>query len=146
MKRWEESIAISAPADKVYAYVSDFTRHGEWSGHGLTAAKVGDGPAGVGTTFATEAKQFGTQRERSTITETSPPQKFAWDSVGALGLFHHWFSLRESGGTTTLSKGSEMAEPKFLAKMMSKKIAKDQPKLLRSDLENIKTKLEGSAG
>jgi len=35
VKRWEESISIKASADGVFAYVSDFARHGEWSGHGL---------------------------------------------------------------------------------------------------------------
>ena len=31
MKRWEEITTIQAPASTVYAYVSDFARHGEWS-------------------------------------------------------------------------------------------------------------------
>lgn len=143
MKRWEESISISAPADKIFAYVSDFARHAEWAGHGLQATKVGDGPVGVGTKYATTAKQFGTQREESTITDLASPLKFAWDSVGALGRIHHWFALEGQGSTTTVRKGAEMVQPTFLAKATMFKISKDLPKGLRSDLANIKANVEG---
>jgi uncharacterized protein YndB with AHSA1/START domain len=144
MKRWEEKIQIKAPAEKVFAYVSDFARHGEWSGHGLQATKETDGPVAVGTKYATTAKQFGTQKEHSTIVEFAPPSKFAWDSTGALGRINHWFATTESGGETTLSKGAQIVEPKFLAKLMGFKIAMDQPKALRENLERIKARIEAS--
>lgn len=144
MKRWEERITVSAPPDKVFAYVSDFMRHGEWSAHGLQVSKVGDSPVAVGTKFSTVAKLFGTQREQSTITEITPVEKFSWDSVGALGRIHHWFAIREDAGSTTLLKGLEAVEPTLLAKLMMFKISKDAPKSLRSDLAKIKANVEGS--
>ncbi len=104
MKRFEDRISIHAPAGRVFAYVADFTRHGEWAGHGLEVTKSGDGAVAVGTTFSTTAKQFGTQREQSTITELTPDKAFAWDSTGALGRALHWFSLSDEGDSTTLSK------------------------------------------
>jgi uncharacterized membrane protein len=142
MKRWEDSITIAAPASKIYAFVSDFTKHSEWGGHSLQATKVGDGPVAVGTKYATTAKLLGTQREESTITDMSSPSTFAWDSVGALGKVHHWFALSEQGGSTTVTKGAEFVTPKFLAKMTMFKISKDIPAGLRSDLANIKSKME----
>ena len=142
MNRWERSITINAPADTVFEYVSDFTRHGEWGGHGLAVTRDDDGPIAVGSKFSTTAKQFGTQREHSTITDMNPPKEFAWDSVGALGRVHHWFSLSESSGSTTLTKGAEAVEPKLLAKMTMFKLSKDIPKGFESDLVNIKAKLE----
>ena len=144
MKRFEDTISIDAPAARVFDYVADFTRHGEWGGHGLEVTKSSDGPVAVGSTFSTTAKLFGTQREQSTITELTPGKAFAWDSTGALGRAHHWFSLSEDGGSTTLSKGAEVVEPTFLAKMTSWKLSRDIPKGLHSDLANIKTHLEGS--
>src|SRR5438309_6734369 len=98
MKRWEESINIQAPADKVFSYVCDFARHGEWAGHGLQVSRVDSGPVVVGSKFSTVAKQFGTQREESTVSEMTPPQMFGWMSAGSLGRVHHWFSLREDAG------------------------------------------------
>jgi uncharacterized membrane protein len=142
MKRFERSITINAPADKVFAYVSDFTKHGEWGGHGLAVTADDGGPVAVGSKFSSTAKQFGTQREHSTITDMNPPKEFGWDSVGALGRIHHWFSLSGEAGETTVTKGAEIAEPTFLAKMTMFKISKDMPKGFESDLANIKAKLE----
>ena len=144
MKRWEDRISVQAPAGRVFDYVSDFTRHSEWSGNGLEVKKESDGPAAVGSTYSTTAKQFGTQREHSTVTEFTPGRAFAWDSRGALGRVHHWFSMSEDGGATTLTKGAEMLEPTFLAKITSWKISKDIPSGIHRDLENIKAKVEGS--
>lgn len=145
MKRFEDRISIGAPAGRVFDYVSDFTRHGEWAGHGLEVMKSTDGPVAVGSTFSTTAKQFGTQREQSTITELTPGRKFAWDSTGALGRVHHWFSVSEEGPSTTLSKGAEMVDPTLLAKLTGWKLSRDIPNGIHSDLVNIKAHLEGSA-
>jgi uncharacterized membrane protein len=145
VKQYEEQITVKAPADKVYAYVSDFMRHGEWGGHGLTVEKDGDGPVAVGSTFSTTASQFGTQKEHSTITDMTPNTSFAWDSKGSLGTAHHWFTLADAGGTTTVTKGAEFTDPSTLGKMMSWKLSRDVPKGFRSDLANIKAKLEASS-
>ena len=145
MKRFEETIEVKAPANSVYDYVSDFGRHGEWAGHGLQVTKDSEGPIAVGSKFSTTAKQFGTQREQSTITDLTPGKEVAWDSTGALGRVHHWFSLSEDGGSTTLAKGAEFVQPSFLAKVTSWKISGDIPKSLKSDLQNIKSRVEQSA-
>jgi uncharacterized protein YndB with AHSA1/START domain len=145
MKRFEDRISIGAPAGRVFDYVADFTRHSEWAGHGLEVTRSTEGPVVVGTTFSTTAKQFGTQREQSTITEVAPGKTFAWDSTGALGRAHHWFSLSEEGGSTTLLKGAEIVDPTFLAKLTSWKLSRDIPKGIHSDLANIKARVEGSA-
>ena len=145
MKRYEDQISISAPTGQVFDYVADFPRHAEWAGNDLQVTKT-EGPVAVGSVFSTTAKQFGTQREQSTITELTPGEMFAWDSTGALGRAHHWFSLAGDGGSTTLTKSAEIVEPTFLAKLTSWKLSKDIPKGLHSDLANIKTRLEGHAG
>lgn len=145
MKRFEASASINAAADKVFALVADFNRHGEWSGHHLQVTQQGSGEATVGTRFSTIAKQFGTQAEESTITDLAPPSAFGWDSVGALGRVHHGFTLSENGGSTTVTKFAEMAEPSFLAKVMMWKISMDSPKALRNDLAKIKDLVEGQA-
>lgn len=144
MKRWEEHATVHAPPSEVFAYISDFERHGEWSHHGLTASKVGNGPIGVGTKYQTVAKQFGTQKEESTITQYEPGRKFCWDSVGGLGKAHHQFALigDEAGHGTALSKSVELIEPSFLAKVMGWRLNKDIPKSLQSDVEKIKAALE----
>ncbi|MEX0985485.1 MAG: SRPBCC family protein [Actinomycetota bacterium] len=145
MKRFEERITIVAPADRVYDYVADMATHAEWSGNGLTVTKSSDGPIAVGTVYATTAKQFGTQREQSTVIETTPGRTFAWDSVGALGRARHTFGLSTDAGSTTVIKSAEIVEPTFLARVTGWKLSKDIPVGLRRDLERIKARLEGSA-
>jgi uncharacterized membrane protein len=145
MKRFEDRITIAAPRDQVYAYVSDFPRHGDWAANNLKVTADGNGPVAVGSTYSTEAKFFGTQREKSTVTELTPGQMFGWESKGTLGVVHHWFSLEGEGGSTSLSKGLEFVHPSFLAKMTSWRSSNDVPKNLRHDLETIKTKLEASS-
>ena len=145
MKRFEERTTVSVPREQVFDYVSDFSRHGEWAGHGLKVTPDGSGPVAVGSTYSTEAKQFGTQRETSTVIELTPGQMFGWESKGALGTVHHWFSMAGEDGSTSLTKGIEFTHPSFLAKVMGWRINNDSPKSLRKDLENIKSKLESSA-
>jgi uncharacterized membrane protein len=144
-KRFEDEITIDAPVEKVYAYVSDFPKHAEWAEHQLKVTKTSDGPVAVGTTYDTEGKQFGTQKEHSTISELEPNTMFGWNSTGALGLVHHWFALSGNGGSTVLKKGGEFVQPKFLAKLTGFRINKLFPVALKKNLEDIKAKLEGSA-
>jgi len=144
MKRYEERTTIDAPPGSVYDYVSDFTRHGEWAANGLTVTKDGDGPVAVGSTFSTTAKQFGTQREHSTITELNPGKAFGWESKGALGLVRHRFDLA-GDASTEVTKSAEFVQPSFLAKVMGWRLAKDVPAGLRSDLAKIKAHLESTS-
>jgi uncharacterized membrane protein len=142
MKGFEEHIEIRAPAQRVYDYVSDFARHGEWAGNSLEVTQDGTGPVSVGTSFSTTAKQFGTQRERSTITAMESGSVFAWESTGTLGVVQHRFHVADAGGTTTLRKSATFARPTFVAKVAGRKLGRDVPAGLRSDLANIKVRLE----
>src|SRR5688572_15400452 len=47
----ETSILIQAPAETIYDYLLDFSRHPEWVANVGKVQKVSEGPTGVGTTF-----------------------------------------------------------------------------------------------
>ena len=142
MKAFEARTKVSAPVQTVFGYVSDFTKHGEWAGHGLQVTKDSDGPVAIGSTFSTVAKQFGTQREHSTVTELEPGGVFGWDSKGALGTVHHRFTMAAADGGTTLTKSAEFLDRSFLAKVTSWKISRDVPAGLEADVEKIRARLE----
>jgi len=142
MKTFGAKTTISAPAQTVFDYVSDFTKHGEWAGHGLQVTKDSDGPVAIGSTYSTVAKQFGTQRERSTVTELEQGKVFGWDSKGTLGTVHHRFTVAAADGGTTLTKSAEFMDRSFLAKITSWKISRDLPAGLQADVEKIKARLE----
>ena len=145
MHRFEQQVTVAAPAAKVYDYVSDMTKHGEWGEHGLQVTADGQGPPAVGSTYSTVAKQFGTQKEKSTVTDANPGSLFGWDSTGALGTVHHWFAMSEEGGSTTLTKGFELTKGSFLSKLFGWRIKRHAPGDLSRDLERIKAKVEGGS-
>jgi hypothetical protein len=47
----ETSILIQTPAEAIYNYLLDFSRHPEWVANVQKVQKVSEGPTGVGTTF-----------------------------------------------------------------------------------------------
>ena len=51
--RGQTSIVIQAPAEVVYEYVLDFTKHPEWNYQPVEVTKTSAGPIGVGSTFET---------------------------------------------------------------------------------------------
>jgi uncharacterized protein YndB with AHSA1/START domain len=146
MKTFQAQTTIQAPSQAVFDYVSDFTKHGEWAGHGLAVTKDTDGPVAIGSTYSTVAKQFGTQREHSTVTELEPGAVFGWDSKGALGTIHHRFTVAAADGGTSLTKIAELSEPSFLAKVTSWRVSKGIPEGLRADVEKIKAHFESGRG
>jgi|JI10StandDraft_1071094.scaffolds.fasta_scaffold129245_3 uncharacterized membrane protein len=49
----ETSVVINRPADEIYAYLADLTRHPEWVDNVSKVTKITDGPIGVGSVFIT---------------------------------------------------------------------------------------------
>jgi hypothetical protein len=142
MPVFEQATTIRRTPEEVFAYVADLSKHGEWGGYGLEVRQTSSGPVGVGATFASTAKQFGTQRETQTVTEYTPGKRLAFEATGGLGLARHVFELAPQDGGTRVSKSMELIKPSLLAKIMSFKIKGHQPKSLRQDLERIKQRLE----
>ena len=60
MARFQQSTTFNAAPSTVYGYLTDITKHAEWSSHGLTVEKASEGPVAVGSTFNTVGKLMGT--------------------------------------------------------------------------------------
>lgn len=146
MGRWESQITIKASVEKVFDYVADIARHPEWASNPLEVRKTSAGPPGVGATFSSTGKFMGTHKDEVTIAEYSPPTRLVFESRGDAGHMRHWFALREQGGSTMLTKGTESVKPSFLSRLAAPLIARAVPKGLRKDLDKIKANVEGSAG
>ncbi len=142
MARFSQETTIKASPEAVFAYIADMTKHGEWGSHSLAVNQTSSGPVGVGATFASTVKRFGTQRESQTVTGFEPGKRFGFEAKGGLGLAQHTFDLAAADGGTTVTKSMELVKPSFLARLMSMKIKSDQPKGLAEDLRRIKAKLE----
>ena len=139
--RFAKEIQINATPDKVYEYVADFSRHGEWGGHGLQV-QSDPGPATTGFEAQSLASQFGTQREKLTVTEADTGRRFAFESAGGLGSVLNAFDVEASDGGTRLTKSQNFIKPSLLCRLMTPMISSQRPKELAADVENIKNRLE----
>jgi uncharacterized protein YndB with AHSA1/START domain len=80
--RFEATTVIDRPIDEVFAFLADGTNDPKFSPRVLEIAKTTDGPAGVGTTYASTVKDAGIKTKREfKITEFDPPTKIRWSEV-----------------------------------------------------------------
>jgi uncharacterized protein YndB with AHSA1/START domain len=100
-------VVINAQPEAVFAYVSDLTRHGEWSGGRLTVEALSPGPVAVGSQYRSRGDVAG-QKDRANelrVTQYQPPARFAFvaqdPSVGAVA---HEFSFTSQAGGTLMER------------------------------------------
>lgn len=142
----ERQITIDAPAEKVFSYLADLTRHEEWAAHPLRIQQTSEGPVGPGTTFTSVGRQFGRDNEdKIIVTEIVPSEKIVFESEGRAGRFRHHFLLQEEDGGTRLTKGVELVKLSLLLRLLTPIVAvfRVTARGFDGDLERIKTKLEG---
>ena len=83
------SIYIEAPADRVFAYLTDVERHLEWSGEpGLGLERIENitpGPLRAGSVFKSAGRLLSTAGVEitSTVTEIEPHRRLAWETVSS---------------------------------------------------------------
>ena len=142
-----QETTINAPAEKVFNYVADISKHGEWGNPGqqLHVEKTSQGPLGQGSTFKSVGKQFGTQNDTVTITEYVPNQRVVYESQGKAGHIRHAFDIAAADGGTRLTKSFEVVKAAFpFALFLPIVQTFVLPGAMKSDLERIKAKVEGS--
>lgn len=144
----EQQIEINAPAEKVFNYVADISKHGEWGNPSqkLDVKKTSDGPIGQGSTFASTGQQFGQQNDAVTITEYKPNERVVYESQGKAGHFRHSFAITPSGSGVQVAKSVDVVKAGFPF-VIFQPIAKALvlPGALSKDLQRIKAKMEGGA-
>ena len=61
-----QKIEINAPPEKVFNYLADLSKHGEWGNPSqkLQVEKTSAGPLEKGATFRSTGQQFGRQETR----------------------------------------------------------------------------------
>jgi uncharacterized protein YndB with AHSA1/START domain len=144
----EQQITINAPAEKVFNYLADISKHGEWGkpSQKLQVEKTSEGPVGQGSTFKSVGQQFGQQNDTVTIAEYVPNQRVVYESQGKAGHIRHTFELSPSGGGTQVTKRVEVVKAGFPFVIFQPIVkAFILPGAMQSDLQRIKEKLEGGA-
>ena len=78
MKTFEATTTISAPPQTVFDYVSDFTKHGDWAGHGLQVTKDSTARSRSGR----RTRPLRSSSARNASTARSPNSNRAGSSAG----------------------------------------------------------------
>jgi carbon monoxide dehydrogenase subunit G len=142
MARIEESVEIKRPADKVFAYTTDFRSWTKWQSTFPEAEQTSQGPVGVGTTFRGKVRMMGlTMRWTSTATEYEPNRKFGKNiACGSLTIEqHNTYDPIEGGTRFTIVYNMKVGG---LMKLFSPMIVSSTRKALKKALGNLKSILE----
>jgi uncharacterized protein YndB with AHSA1/START domain len=142
-----QQMMMNASAEKVFNYVADISKHGEWGNPGqkLSVKKTSEGPIGQGSTFASTGQQFGTQNDTVTITEYVPSQKVVYESQGQAGHIRHAFEITPSGSGVMVTKSFDVIKAGFPFVIFQPIVQTFiLPGALKGDLERIKAKVEAS--
>jgi uncharacterized protein YndB with AHSA1/START domain len=142
MAIYKAEIEINAVPQRVFDYVADLTRHGEWSAHGLQVESLSPGATGAGSKYRSVGHQFGTNTNDVSVTEVASPQRFAFESTGKEGRFRHTFELQPAGSGTQVTKSFQILKANGPLLFFQIFLPFISPRGLRADLRRIKARLE----
>ena len=98
-------VHINARPEQVFAYVSDLTKHGEWSAHPLSIRALTSGSIRVGSEYRSQAVANGIEfNAKLHVTEYEPPLRFSFVGEDSTGRFEHRFTLQQQNGGTRVER------------------------------------------
>lgn len=143
-------ILVHAPLQKAFDYVSDLTRHPEWSGGNLKIEALTPGPIAVGKEYQSRG-EVAIQKDRPNtvqITEFEPPHRFAFAANDPdFGRVTHEFTFTQQNEgvlikrmmTVNLNPFVAFAFRFFIYPMIGR------PSMNKS-MAGLKAKLDGNSG
>ena len=142
------SVDVKAPQAKVFDYVADVGRHGEWGSADdhMKATAEKPGPPAMGSRYKAEGILNGKPNLSTvTITALDAPQRLAFDAEDANSVFHHEFVFAAAGGGTHVERHVTMTKGPFYFPLVLAIFSSTVKKNYNGAMSNLKTKMEGSA-
>ena len=100
-------ILVHAPLQKVFDYISDLTKHPEWSGGELRIEPIKSDPIAVGKEYISHG-EVAVQKNRPNqlqVTEYEPPRKFSFVAKDPdFGKVYHVFTFTEQNGGVLIAR------------------------------------------
>jgi len=139
-------ILIDAPAEKIFDYLADLTRHSEWSGGPLKVEAASPGPVAVGSQYLSvgDLPMQKNRRNELRITELQSPYRLAFVAKDpGLGEVTHQFSLTPQGSATLVTRRVTVNAPPLMAFMLQTFVHPlvDKP-MMDKALAALKAKME----
>jgi uncharacterized protein YndB with AHSA1/START domain len=110
--RRTHSILVNAPLQPAFDYVSDLTRHPEWSGGELKIEEVTPGAIGVGKEYRSRG-EVAVQKDRPNTVRVSkyePPRTFGFVANDPdVGDVSHVFTFTEQNGGVLIERAMTLS-------------------------------------
>ncbi|HEY2598456.1 MAG TPA: SRPBCC family protein [Candidatus Dormibacteraeota bacterium] len=142
------TVTIKAPQAKVFEYLADVARHGEWgsSDDRMKIVAEKSGPPAVGARYMADALLNGKQNKSVvTITDLEPPKRIAFDAEDANSVFHHEFILTPEGDGTRFERRVTMTKGPFYFPLVLTIFKSTVVKNYDGAMQNAKARLESAA-
>ena len=143
-------ILVRSPLSSAFDYVSDLSRHPEWSSGQLTVQEVTPGPVVVGKEYISHGK-VAVQKDRMNtvrVTEYQAPDRFGFVARDPdFGDVFHLFRFEEQNGAVLISRTMTLSLNPIVAFLFALFIYPlvGRPSMEKS-LRALKFQLEGSRG
>jgi hypothetical protein len=135
------AIHVEAPADSVFAAISDLTRHAEGATHDVQIEPVDDRPLEVGKSYTSSHQ--GKPPDQVTVTELVPGQRFAFRSLMANGLeLTHPMTVSEESGGALVTRDPKCTAAPGMKMLFRPLIALAAPMDAKKNLKSMKSLLE----
>jgi uncharacterized protein YndB with AHSA1/START domain len=138
-------VDVKASPSKVFDYVADVSRHGEWGSepdHMKTTAEK-PGPVAVGSRYKADAMLNGKPNPSVvTITALEAPRRVAFDAEDSNSIFHHEFVLTPAGGGTHVERHVTMTKGPFYFPLVLSIFKSTVLNNYNGAMSNLKTKME----
>ena len=139
------TITVRAPQSRVYDYIADVSRHGEWGSADdkMKAVAEKPGPPAVGARYKAEGMLNGRLNHSVvTITDLEPSKRVAFDAEDSNSVFHHEFLLTPDGGGTRVVRNVTMTKGPFYFPLVLTIFKSTVVKNYDGAMANLKTRLE----
>lgn len=142
------AVDVKAPQAKVFDYVADVSRHGEWGSADdhMKAAAEKPGPPAMGSRYSADGMLNGKPNHSVvTITAMDAPKSLAFDAEDSNSVFHHDFTFSSSNGGTHVERHVTMTKGPFYFPLVLSIFKSTVQKNYNGAMSNLKTKLESGA-
>ena len=142
------TVDVKAPQSRVFDYVADVSRHGEWGSaeDHMKATAERPGPPAVGARYKADGILNGKPNQSVvTITALEAPKRLAFDAEDSNSVFHHEFTFSPSNGGTHVERHVTMTKGPFYFPLVLSIFKGTVQKNYNGAMSNLKTKMEGGA-
>ena len=138
------SVTVAKPPDQVFAYVTDVSKHSEWSPKPFRVEDI-SGQVGKGMTFTSYGTIPGDKNHRNDVevTEYDAPSRFGLTSTEKDQQFFNTFEISAEGAGSKVVRTMDMPSPGGVVGLLLPVFI---PMFIRPDvqkgLNNLKAKVE----